>query len=50
MTYKNSCYKCFAEQKGNLGDGDFSKDLAYSIERQAVGFGIQGLVMESLFR
>ena len=48
--YKNSCYKCFAQQKGNLGYGDCSKHLAYSIERQVVGFGIQGLVMESIFR
>ena len=37
-------------RKGNLGYGDCSKYLAYSIESQVLGFGIQGLVVESFFR
>ena len=37
-------------KKGNLGYGDCSKCLAYSIESQVVGFGIQVLAVESSFR
>ena len=37
-------------RKVNLGYGDCSKYLAYSIESQAVGFGIQSSVVESFFR
>ena len=37
-------------RKGNLGYGDCSKNLAYSIESQVVGFGIQALVVESFCR
>ena len=37
-------------RKGNLGYCDCSKYLAYSIESQVLGFGIQGLVVESFFR
>ena len=37
-------------RKGNLGYRDYSKYLAYSIESQLVGFGIQGSVVESFFR
>ena len=37
-------------RKGNLGYGDCSQHLAYSIESQVVGFGTQASVMESAFR
>ena len=37
-------------RKGNLGYGDSSKYLAYSIESQVVGFGIQASLVESSFR
>ena len=37
-------------RKGNLGYSDCSQHLAYSIESQVVGFGIQASVMESTFR
>ena len=37
-------------RKGNLGYGDCSQHLAYSIESQVVGFGIQASLMESAFR
>ena len=37
-------------RKGNLGYCDCSQRLAYSIEIQFVGFGIQASVMESAFR
>ena len=37
-------------KKGNLGYGDCSKYLAYSIESQVVGFGIQVPLVESSFR
>ena len=37
-------------RKGNLGYGDCSQHLAYSIESQLVGFGTQASVMESAFR
>ena len=43
-------YQSFAQQKGNVGYGDCSKYLAYSIDSQLVGFGMQGLVVESFFR
>ena len=36
--------------KGNLGYGDCSTYLAYSIESQVVGFRIQASVVESFFR
>ena len=32
-------------RKGNLGYGDCSQNLAYCIESQVVGFGIEALVM-----
>ena len=37
-------------REGNLGYGDCSKYLAYSIESQIVGFRIQASVAESFFR
>ena len=37
-------------RKGNLGYGDCSKFLAYSIESQVAGFGIQSSVVEFFFR
>ena len=37
-------------RKVNLGYGDCSKYLAYSIESQVVGFEIQASVVESSFR
>ena len=36
--------------EGNLGFGDCSKYLAYSIESQNVGFGTQASTVESFFR
>ena len=36
-------------RKGNLSYGDCSQNLAYSIESQVVGFGMQASVMESAF-
>ena len=37
-------------RKGNLGQGDCLKYLAYSIESQVVGFGIQVSVVRIVFR
>ena len=37
-------------RKGNLCYGDCTKYLAYSIEIQVVGFGIQALVVEFFLR
>ena len=37
-------------RKGNLGYGDCSQHLAYYLESQVVGFGIQASVMETAFR
>ena len=37
-------------RKGNVGYGDCSQHLAYSIESQVANFGIQVSLMESAFR
>ena len=37
-------------RKGNVGYGQCSKYLAYSIDSQLVGLGTQGLVVESFFQ
>ena len=38
------------KRKGNLGYGECSQYLAYCIESQGAGFGIEGSVVESSFR
>ena len=50
ITWKEFIIGVSHNKKGNLGYGDCSKYLAYSIESQVVGFRVQASLVESSFR